>query len=36
MLSDDMRAAGMFGQPVAVAEDAPMADRLAALAGRTP
>jgi uncharacterized protein (TIGR03086 family) len=36
MLSDDLRAAGMFGQPVAVSEDAPMADRLAGLAGRTP
>jgi uncharacterized protein (TIGR03086 family) len=36
MLSDDLRNAGMFGQPVAVAADAPMADRLAGLAGRTP
>ena len=29
MLSDDWRNAGMFGQPVAVADDAPVADRLA-------
>ena len=36
MLTDDWRNAGMFGQPVAVADDAPVADRLAALAGRTP
>ena len=36
MLSDDWRAAGMFGQPVTVSEAAPMGDRLAALAGRTP
>jgi len=36
MLSDDLRNAGMFGPPVAVAQDAPMADRLAGLAGRTP
>ena len=36
MLSDDLRNAGMFGQPVAVPDDAPVADRLAGLAGRTP
>jgi len=36
MLSDDLRAAGMFGQEIAVSDDAPMADRLAGLAGRTP
>jgi uncharacterized protein (TIGR03086 family) len=36
MLSDEWRAAGMFGPAVAVAADAPAADRLAALAGRTP
>jgi uncharacterized protein (TIGR03086 family) len=36
MISDDWRAAGMFGQPVPVSDDAPMADRLAALTGRTP
>jgi len=36
MLTDDWRNAGMFGQQVAIADDAPVADRLAALAGRTP
>ena len=36
MLSDDLRNAGLFAQPVAIADDAPVADRLAALAGRTP
>lgn len=36
MLTDDWRNAGMFGPSVAVADDAPVADRLAALAGRTP
>jgi uncharacterized protein (TIGR03086 family) len=36
MLSDDMRATGLFGPAVSVSEDLPMADRLAALAGRTP
>jgi uncharacterized protein (TIGR03086 family) len=36
MLSDDMRATGLFGPSVPVADDAPMADRLAGLAGRTP
>ena len=36
MLTDDWRNAGMFGPSVAVADDAPAADRLAALAGRTP
>jgi uncharacterized protein (TIGR03086 family) len=36
MLSDDMRATGLFGPAVRVPDDAPMADRLAALAGRTP
>jgi uncharacterized protein (TIGR03086 family) len=36
MLSDDLRNAGLFAQPVAVADDAPAADRLAALAGRAP
>ncbi len=36
MLNDDWRNAGMFGQSVAVADDAPVADRLAGLAGRTP
>ena len=36
MLSDDMRAMGIFGPEVAVPEDAPMADRLAGLAGRQP
>ena len=36
MLNDDLRNSGMFGPEVAVADDAPMADRLAAFAGRTP
>ena len=36
MLNDDMRSSGLFGQEVAIADDAPVADRLAALAGRTP
>jgi uncharacterized protein (TIGR03086 family) len=36
MLTDDMRATGLFGPSVSVSDDAPMADRLAGLAGRTP
>jgi uncharacterized protein (TIGR03086 family) len=36
MLSDDLRNAGLFGPEVAVAESAPVADRLAGFAGRTP
>jgi uncharacterized protein (TIGR03086 family) len=36
MLTDDWRATGMFGAAVPIADDAPVADRLAALAGRTP
>jgi len=36
MLSDDWRNSGMFGPEVAITDDAPVADRLAALAGRTP
>jgi uncharacterized protein (TIGR03086 family) len=36
MLSDEWRASGMFGAAVAVAADAPVQDKLAALAGRTP
>jgi uncharacterized protein (TIGR03086 family) len=36
MLSDDLRSTGVFGPAVAVAADAPAADRLAALTGRTP
>jgi uncharacterized protein (TIGR03086 family) len=36
MLNDDMRGAGIFGPEVVIADDAPMADRLAAFAGRTP
>jgi uncharacterized protein (TIGR03086 family) len=36
MLSDDLRASGMFGPAVEVAADAPLQDRLAAFAGRTP
>jgi uncharacterized protein (TIGR03086 family) len=34
MLSDDLRNAGMFGPAIAVRDDAPVADRLAAFAGR--
>lgn len=36
MLSDDLRNAGMFGPEVEAPPDASAADRLAALAGRTP
>jgi len=36
MIGDDMRAAGMFGAAVDVADDAPASDRLAAFAGRQP
>ncbi len=36
MLNDDLRSLGIFGPAVEVAGDAPAADRLAALAGRTP
>jgi uncharacterized protein (TIGR03086 family) len=36
MLSDDLRNAGIFGPAVEVGPDACPADRLAALAGRTP
>ena len=36
MLSDDLRAAGMFGPEVAAPVGAHAADRLAALTGRTP
>jgi uncharacterized protein (TIGR03086 family) len=36
MLSEDLRNAGMFGPPVDAPADAPLADRLAALAGRAP
>jgi len=36
MLSDELRGAGIFGPEITVADDAPVADRLAALAGRTP
>jgi uncharacterized protein (TIGR03086 family) len=36
MLNDDMRGLGIFGPEVEAAPDAPAADRLAALAGRTP
>ena len=36
MLSDDFRAAGMFGPRVVVPDDAPPQDRLAAFTGRTP
>ena len=32
----DMRAGGMVGEEVVVSVDAPMEDRLAGLAGRTP
>ena len=34
MLSPELRAAGMFAEAQAVAEDAPLADRLLAFAGR--
>src|SRR3954452_23227859 len=36
LVSDALRATGRFGPLVPVADDAPMADRLAALTGRTP
>jgi uncharacterized protein (TIGR03086 family) len=36
MLSDDLRSSGMFGPAVVASFDASPADRLAALAGRTP
>jgi len=36
MLSDDLRNSGMFGPAVKAPDDLPPADRLAALAGRTP
>jgi uncharacterized protein (TIGR03086 family) len=36
MVSDAQRATGRFGPMVEVADDAPMADRLAAFTGRTP
>jgi uncharacterized protein (TIGR03086 family) len=36
MLTDEMRASGLFGPAVPVDDGAPVADRLAALAGRTP
>jgi uncharacterized protein (TIGR03086 family) len=36
LLSDDMRNSGVFGPEVSVPEDAPMASRLAGLAGRQP
>jgi uncharacterized protein (TIGR03086 family) len=36
MLNDDLRNSGLFGPAVVVADDAPAADRLAGLAGRTP
>jgi uncharacterized protein (TIGR03086 family) len=36
MLTDEYRAAGIFGPVVDVAADAPIQDRLAAFAGRTP
>ena len=36
LVSDALRATGRFGPPVPVAGDAPMADRLAGLTGRTP
>jgi len=36
MLNDDFRALGLFGEPVPVADDAPMQDRLAGITGRTP
>ena len=36
MLTDEYRAAGIFGPVVEVDEDAPVQDKLAAFAGRTP
>jgi uncharacterized protein (TIGR03086 family) len=36
MLSDEMRGSGIFGPAVPIADDAPVADRLAGFAGRTP
>jgi uncharacterized protein (TIGR03086 family) len=36
MLTDEYRAAGIFGAVVEVDDDAPVQDRLAAFAGRTP
>jgi len=36
MLNDDMRATGIFGPEVAVADDAPLQDRLAGITGRRP
>ena len=36
MLTDDYRAAGMYGPVVDVADDAPLQDKLAAFTGRTP
>jgi uncharacterized protein (TIGR03086 family) len=36
MISDEMRAGGLFGPAVSVPDDAPSSDRLAAFAGRTP
>jgi uncharacterized protein (TIGR03086 family) len=36
MLSDDLRATGRFAAEVSVADDAPLADQLAAFTGRTP
>jgi uncharacterized protein (TIGR03086 family) len=36
MLTDDYRAAGIFGPVVAVDDGAPVQDKLAAFAGRTP
>ena len=36
LVSDAQRATGRFGPPVLVADDLPVADRLAAFTGRTP
>src|SRR5262249_21283758 len=36
MLTEEMRASGLFGPAVPVEDSAPVGDRLAALAGRTP
>ena len=36
MLTDEYRAAGMYGAVVEVPDDAPLQDKLAAFTGRTP
>ena len=36
MLTDEYRAAGIFGPVVEIGDDAPVQDKLAAFAGRAP